>query len=323
MIKTAAKEGVILFALPPHTTHLIQPLDKGAFSPLKMEWRKAVHKFISANKGREVTIYDFNTVFSDAWYKGMSGSNVTSGFRCAGVFPFNRYAVKARSERERFQKPDVLAKESGISYLPMFSPAKVSHRYDNRDSEEGSECSGDSSDQSPQLPFIRATMPGDRLNRSLSDGNLQKYKCFLAAKKQGTLKEFLKTPKAPKRSKGRGPTPHGRVLTSRENLVLVEEQQRKKQDAARLKEERKRAREERQQMKLKKSGKSYIQFCGEEDPTWNCSYYYCCYILIRLIDAAMELPPYDHTCTIVLAHLYPYTFSCSKQKGHQAHLPHS
>ena len=117
MIKTAGKEGVILFALPPHTTHLIQPLDKGAFSPLKMEWRKAVHNFISTNKGREVTIYDFNSLFSDAWYKGMSASNVTSGFRCACVFPFNRYAVKARSERERFQKPDILAKESGISHV--------------------------------------------------------------------------------------------------------------------------------------------------------------------------------------------------------------
>lgn len=257
MIKTAAKEGVILFALPPHTTHLLQPLDKGAFSSLKMEWRKAVHKFISANKGREVTIYDFNTVFYEAWCKGMSASNVTAGFKCAGVYPFNRYAVKVRSERERFQKPAVLAKENGISYLPLFSPAKVSHSYDHHDSEEDSECSGCSSDQRPQSPFICTPMPDGRLNRSLSDGNLQKY-VFLANKKQGTLKEFLKTPIAPKRSKGRGPTPHGRVLTSQENLALIEEQQRKKQDAARLKEARKRAREERQQMRLKKSSKSFI-----------------------------------------------------------------
>ena len=49
MIRTAAAEGVLLFTLPPHTTHLCQPLDKGPFAPLKVEWRKTVHVFVSAN----------------------------------------------------------------------------------------------------------------------------------------------------------------------------------------------------------------------------------------------------------------------------------
>ena len=35
-IRMAAKEKIILFTLPPHTTHLTQPLDKGCFGPLKM-----------------------------------------------------------------------------------------------------------------------------------------------------------------------------------------------------------------------------------------------------------------------------------------------
>ena len=94
MIKTAAKEGVILFALPPHTTHLCQPLAKGSFAPLKVEWQKAVQRFISEQRGREVTIYDFNTVFKDAWYNALTANNILAGFRITGVFPFNRNAVK-------------------------------------------------------------------------------------------------------------------------------------------------------------------------------------------------------------------------------------
>ena len=51
MIKTAAMDGVILFALLPNTMHLCQPLDKGPFAPLKIEWRKDVHDFFASNKG--------------------------------------------------------------------------------------------------------------------------------------------------------------------------------------------------------------------------------------------------------------------------------
>lgn len=34
-----------LFVLPPNTTHLTQPLDKGIFVPLKTEWRKVCHDY--------------------------------------------------------------------------------------------------------------------------------------------------------------------------------------------------------------------------------------------------------------------------------------
>ena len=35
VIEKAAKENVVLFCLPPHTSHRTQPLDKGCFAPLK------------------------------------------------------------------------------------------------------------------------------------------------------------------------------------------------------------------------------------------------------------------------------------------------
>ena len=35
LIRKAGKNGIIVFYLPPHTTHMSQPLDKTCFSPLK------------------------------------------------------------------------------------------------------------------------------------------------------------------------------------------------------------------------------------------------------------------------------------------------
>ena len=77
-IKLAAENQVIVFVLPPNTTHVAQPLDRGCFSPLKAAWRKYCHEFRSKNPGRVVTRYEFCQIFSKAWYKAMTGSNIVS-----------------------------------------------------------------------------------------------------------------------------------------------------------------------------------------------------------------------------------------------------
>ena len=255
MIKTAAKEGVILFALPPHTTHLCQPLDKGPFAPLKVEWRKAVQRFVSEQRGREVTIYDFNTVFKDAWYNALTANNILAGFRITGVFPFNRNAVKARSSKFEKFDPESLSRDTKITFIPLFSPLKSKHHPCPKDSEEDSDGYDDYDDAflSEMSPFM-----GSGLDRSLSDSTLDKCHTLHAVKPRN-LKEFLVTPSAPKRSRGRGPIPKGRVLTSRDNLLLLEEQERKKQEAADMKEQRRKAREMK---KAKQKSKSTLASCG-------------------------------------------------------------
>ena len=93
-IRLAAENGIILFALPPHTTHITQPLDKGCFAPLKVVWRQVCHDFCSKNPGRTVSHYDFSRLFSKTWYKAMSAGNIVASFKITGVYPFNRSAIK-------------------------------------------------------------------------------------------------------------------------------------------------------------------------------------------------------------------------------------
>lgn len=88
--QTAAEEGVTIFCLPPHTTHLTQTLDKGCFGPLKAYWREECWSFSCANPDCVITQYRFSQLFTNAWLKGMTTQNIVGGFRITGLYPINR-----------------------------------------------------------------------------------------------------------------------------------------------------------------------------------------------------------------------------------------
>ena len=66
-IKQAARHKVVLFTLPPNTTHLSQSLDIGCFAPLKMKWKEECHKFMIDSHGKVVSRYSFTSLFRKAW----------------------------------------------------------------------------------------------------------------------------------------------------------------------------------------------------------------------------------------------------------------
>lgn len=66
VIRLAAEEQVLLFRLPPNTTHLLQPLDKGPFGSLKKAWRSHCTDYLANNPGKVVTRYEFSGLLSKA-----------------------------------------------------------------------------------------------------------------------------------------------------------------------------------------------------------------------------------------------------------------
>ena len=62
----AAENGIILFTLPPNTTHLTQPLDKGVFGPFKQHWRRVCHDFKISHPRQVISDYNFCRLFSKA-----------------------------------------------------------------------------------------------------------------------------------------------------------------------------------------------------------------------------------------------------------------
>ena len=61
---TIKEAGIMMLCLPPHSTHVVQPLDVSFFRPLKVYWYEACHKFVQSNPGRAVTKYIFSPLFS-------------------------------------------------------------------------------------------------------------------------------------------------------------------------------------------------------------------------------------------------------------------
>jgi len=100
----ALKNEVLILCLPPHTTHANQPLCCGLFSPLKSHWTSVCHDFIQKNPGRIITKFNFNSLFSQAWLKAVSPSNLISGFKTCGVYPFNNKAVQPVSVHKNMAK---------------------------------------------------------------------------------------------------------------------------------------------------------------------------------------------------------------------------
>ncbi len=89
LVKTAAEHNVILFCLPQHTTADSQPLDTSCFGPLKIYRGEEYQEFMFKNPGRVITKFQFSKLFPEAWSKGMNISNICSGFRHTGIYPFN------------------------------------------------------------------------------------------------------------------------------------------------------------------------------------------------------------------------------------------
>ena len=50
--------GVILYLLPPNTTHILQPADVGPFRPLKAYWAREIHQFQRENPNVNVRKQD-------------------------------------------------------------------------------------------------------------------------------------------------------------------------------------------------------------------------------------------------------------------------
>ena len=260
-IRYAAEERVILFSLPPNTTHLSQPLDKGIFGPLKVAWRQVCHEFLVKNPGAQVTKLNFSPLFSEAWVRALTPRNIISGFRTTGVYPPDRTAIRLPCE----QMPN-LAQKTGIAYIPLYTPAKrrisaiasASPKFSKEEHENFGKCyeAGANSDESRYQVWLKMYHPTCN-STLLSDSSLSDFllpdsplpDVYQPALKHSSIDCFLDCPDPPQRRPAVNDEHSIRVLTSSENLKRMEEKEKEKQRKAREKEERAKQRQAKKALK--------------------------------------------------------------------------
>lgn len=84
--------GIIVFSLPPHCSHKLQPLDRSVFGPFKKRVNTACDNFVSSHVGVTMTIYHIPwsaDIIAKTLPFAADISNITAGFECTGIFPFN------------------------------------------------------------------------------------------------------------------------------------------------------------------------------------------------------------------------------------------
>lgn len=245
-IKTAAKEGVVVFVLPPNTTHLAQPLDKGCFSPLKVGWRQACHEFRTRYPGRVVTRYDFTRVFAEAWYMAMTPGNIIASYRTTGVCPFNRYAIPGMEKctsGPASKTETALVEGSKLKFIPLLSPCRGK-------SVTSSIVSPHTAVMTPCTPVPTSSYPKPlaRLYSAEPETPLSISERFTRAASVShptstTISNFLNPLIPQPADKNHPKQSHGCCLTSKEGLQRIEEKEKEKEEKLKIKLERQRKKE--------------------------------------------------------------------------------
>ncbi|KAJ8917915.1 hypothetical protein NQ315_002608 [Exocentrus adspersus] len=84
-IKFCNKNGIILYALPPNATHLLQPANVAVFKPLKEYCRQEVREWQYQNENRVVTKTEFCPIFQKVLHHPNMPTNMKNGFKACGV----------------------------------------------------------------------------------------------------------------------------------------------------------------------------------------------------------------------------------------------
>ena len=122
VIDLCREKEIILFCLPPHTTHALQPLDVAVFKGLKTQFSKSVGALAFSKPNFVVSKRDFAQVFKTPFERAFSITNIKEGFSKSGIFPFNPDAVPVAK-----LLPSTLYR-SPLSSLPASSSTPQSSR---------------------------------------------------------------------------------------------------------------------------------------------------------------------------------------------------
>ena len=89
VLDLAKEYGITILTLHPHCSHKLQPLDVGVYSSFKAHYYSAMDSRLLQKPGVPLTIYDVAGIVNIAHQRSMTPSNISSGFRKSGIFPFD------------------------------------------------------------------------------------------------------------------------------------------------------------------------------------------------------------------------------------------
>jgi hypothetical protein len=96
VILKAREHGLDLLTLPSHTSHALQPLDISVFKPFKTAFRVYRDMWVTKYKGMHTKKDTLAEWISKSLHAALTSQNIRSGFRAAGIYPFDRTKIDGK-----------------------------------------------------------------------------------------------------------------------------------------------------------------------------------------------------------------------------------
>lgn len=120
------ENDIIPFGLPPHMTHLLQPLDVVVFQPLKHYYSKALDVMVRDGLVN-ITKREFLSMIEDVRRQAFKLSTIISAFKKSGIVPYNPQPILDELQKraaERTPTPPPVAASHPLS-SPFHTPLTV------------------------------------------------------------------------------------------------------------------------------------------------------------------------------------------------------
>jgi hypothetical protein len=93
VIEWAQAHNIVIFVLPPHTSHVTQPLDVAVFGPFRKFYNQSVQRFKRQHPLVSITKLNITPLICQSYIKAFTPSNLISAFSKTGIRPFNPQAI--------------------------------------------------------------------------------------------------------------------------------------------------------------------------------------------------------------------------------------
>ncbi|KAI4455426.1 hypothetical protein MML48_9g00003656 [Holotrichia oblita] len=92
LIELAQSNNVTIILLPPHSSHLLQPLDLAVFKSIKSSWDEYLSNWMRNHRGQKIPKKKLAQTIGELWLS-LKPEIIQNGFRKAGIAPFNRGVI--------------------------------------------------------------------------------------------------------------------------------------------------------------------------------------------------------------------------------------
>ena len=92
LVEWAKTQNIILFVLPAHTSHVLQPMDVACYGPFQKMFNSFCHKH-TRQTSSSVTRYYICGLACSTYNKALSCDNFISAFNKTGIYPLDRSTI--------------------------------------------------------------------------------------------------------------------------------------------------------------------------------------------------------------------------------------